>query len=481
MRRGNSKKLRSLSEVGQGKRSNSDANRLQARWRAGEDKMKKLLFATITKADETRREVHGTLVEEAVDKDGEIFDYATSKPFFEKWNSFFEEKTDGKSVGNLRAMHTKIAAGKFIRMDYDDASKVVRVVAKVTDDDQWKNVCEGVYTGFSIGARVVGKKFYDKAADAWRWTADPYEGSLVDNPAMYGTTFSRVCADGAQEQVKFIGSDTTREKGLYTVGYFAQLCDSLLNLSAYMAEEEDYEDDSVGMKLAAEIRGHAKSLAELLVKYTKQEVGEATADKENNEMADKPKGANKAEAGERPNAAALSIEPGVRPTTQQKVDAAPAATPAAAAAPDAPAKTLAELKADREALDKQIVEEEAKAAPAAAETVEAADMGAVEKLIKASEARFEEKLKSATEKFELAEKRNAELTETLTKANEALKLASEKLGRAVPTPVNIKGVVAVKEKDGVSAEADKTAITKDDTPTSAIAKIHARGYEQPRA
>jgi hypothetical protein len=119
--------------------------------------------------------------------------------------------------------------------------------------------------------------------------------------------------------------------------------------------------------------------------------------------------------------------------------------------------------------------------PLPAETVEAADMGAVEKLIKASEARFEEKLKSATEKFELAEKRNAELTETLTKANEALKLASEKLGRAVPTPVNIKGVVAVKEKDGVSAEADKTAITKDDTPTSAIAKIHARGYEQPRA
>ena len=102
------------------------------------------IFAPLTKVDVERREVWGVLVEERVDKSQEIFDYATSKAHFEKWNDDFSKATEGKSVGNLRSMHTNIAAGKFISMEYDDANKRVIVGAKVVDDTEWNKVLEDV-------------------------------------------------------------------------------------------------------------------------------------------------------------------------------------------------------------------------------------------------------------------------------------------------------------------------------------------------
>ncbi len=44
------------------------------------------LFAQIAKIDEARREVWGVATSEIVDKDGEIFDYKTSKPYFKVWS-----------------------------------------------------------------------------------------------------------------------------------------------------------------------------------------------------------------------------------------------------------------------------------------------------------------------------------------------------------------------------------------------------------
>lgn len=162
------------------------------------------IFAPLMKVDVERREVWGVLCEEAVDKSNEVFDYASSKPHFQKWNDDFSKATDGKSVGNLRSMHTNIAAGKFIAMDYDDAKKRVVVGAKVVDDNEWQKVLEGVYTGFSIGGKYL-KRWHDTSANATRYTARPSEGSLVDNPCMYGATFSVVKADGVEELVKFTG------------------------------------------------------------------------------------------------------------------------------------------------------------------------------------------------------------------------------------------------------------------------------------
>lgn len=163
------------------------------------------VFIPITKVDAAKRLVYGTLAEEVPDKADEILDYATSKPFFEKWSGEFAKATNGKSVGNLRAMHSAVAAGKFTQMEFVDDAKRIDVCAKVVDDDEWKKVEEGVYTGFSVGGKYV-KRWAD--GDLKRYTCEPLEGSLVDNPCIPTATFTMVKADGMSEERHFKGAES---------------------------------------------------------------------------------------------------------------------------------------------------------------------------------------------------------------------------------------------------------------------------------
>jgi hypothetical protein len=164
------------------------------------------IFARLMKVDEARRTVIGRAIEEVVDKSDEIFDYATSKPFFEAWSKSFSDVTEGKSLGNLRAMHGKIAAGKLTGITFQDASKAIDIEAKVVDDAEWAKVLEGVYTGFSIGGKYVGDRKTEKVneKDVKRYTADPAEISLVDNPCVPTSTFFQVIkADGTTAEKAF--------------------------------------------------------------------------------------------------------------------------------------------------------------------------------------------------------------------------------------------------------------------------------------
>jgi hypothetical protein len=159
------------------------------------------LFIPITKIDEEKRLVFGRVTEEAPDSAGEIFDYETSKPYFKEWTDYFQKATDGKSCGNLRAMHdAKKAVGYLPQVSLSDKEKAVDVVGKVVDDDEWKNVLEGVYTGFSQGGAYI-KKWYD--GKYYRYTAKPSEISLVDYPALKSATFQMVKADGIVETRAF--------------------------------------------------------------------------------------------------------------------------------------------------------------------------------------------------------------------------------------------------------------------------------------
>lgn len=164
------------------------------------------MFAQITKVDAEKREVWGRLVQEVPDRAGEIFDYESSKPYFKAWNDEFAAATDGKSLGNMRAMHGKVAAGKFTHVEFNDAEKAIDVCGKVVDDAEWKKVLEGVYTGFSIGGSYVGAKKAEKVdgADVLRYTAKPSEGSLVDSPCIpTAKYFDIVKVDGVIEKVAF--------------------------------------------------------------------------------------------------------------------------------------------------------------------------------------------------------------------------------------------------------------------------------------
>jgi hypothetical protein len=158
------------------------------------------LFAQIAKIDESKHEVWGVATAEVVDKEGEIFDYESSKPYFKNWSDEIAKATDGKSLGNVREMHEPSAVGKLVAIDFDDSLKQVRVGARIVDNAAWQKCMQGVYTGFSIGGAYV-KAWKD--GEFVRFTASPVEISVVDNPCVPGAHFTAVKSDGTCEVRKF--------------------------------------------------------------------------------------------------------------------------------------------------------------------------------------------------------------------------------------------------------------------------------------
>lgn len=174
------------------------------------------VFVPLLKVNEDQRLVYGVMAEEVLDNSGEIFDYETSKPHFEKWSEDAYSTSDGKSKGNLRVMHGSVAAGKLTDISYDDGAKRIECCAKVVDDNEWKKVLEGVYTGFSIGGRYE-KRWTSKSDDGsqgTRYTAKPVEVSLVDKPCIPTATFQMIKSDGVVEDRHFSSVlDEEVEKG----------------------------------------------------------------------------------------------------------------------------------------------------------------------------------------------------------------------------------------------------------------------------
>jgi hypothetical protein len=153
------------------------------------------LFIPLTKIDLAQHLVYGIATAEQEDRAGEICDYATTKPLYEKWSNEISKASEGKSMGNLRAMHGSVAAGKVTAINFNDDAKQIEICAKVVDDAEWNKVVEGVYTGFSQGG-AYSKRWKDEHGSQ-RYTADPYEISLVDFPCLSSATFQMIKANGA--------------------------------------------------------------------------------------------------------------------------------------------------------------------------------------------------------------------------------------------------------------------------------------------
>ncbi len=160
------------------------------------------LFIPLRKVDEANRLVYGIAAEEIPDRPkGETFDYASSKPNILAWSNEFAKITEGKSFGNLRAMHQNVSAGRLTDIRFDDAAKKIEVVAEVVDDKEWEKVCKGVYTGFSFGGSY-GRKWIDDQGNK-RYTAVPTELSLGDYPAIPTAHFTMVKIGGEEIEVPF--------------------------------------------------------------------------------------------------------------------------------------------------------------------------------------------------------------------------------------------------------------------------------------
>jgi len=157
------------------------------------------LFFRLSKVDIEKRLVTGIATAESVDKSGEICDYATTVPYYKAWSNEFSKATQGGSLGNLRSMHSAIAAGKIVEVFYNDAAKSIEITAKVVDDAEWNKVVENVYTGFSQGGEYIDRWPDPENPKLMRYTANPSEVSLVDNPCLGIATFEVIKANGQVE------------------------------------------------------------------------------------------------------------------------------------------------------------------------------------------------------------------------------------------------------------------------------------------
>lgn len=161
-------------------------------------------FLQLQKVDVAKREVWGVAALEQPDRAGEIMDYEKSLPNFLNWSRDMEKASGGRSLGNVRAMHKDTAAGKVIHLEPRDSDKSIYIGAKIVDDNEWKKVLEGVYTGFSVGGSY-GLKWPDAMLkNITRYEAKPVEISLVDVPCMPGAQFEIVKADGSSELRKLL-------------------------------------------------------------------------------------------------------------------------------------------------------------------------------------------------------------------------------------------------------------------------------------
>jgi hypothetical protein len=163
----------------------------------------KTMFIPIRKVNEERHEVYGWAAVEEPDNSDEIMDYATSKPLFQDWSSKAQKRSGGKSLGNVRAMHGNIAAGKLVELRLDDKVKGFYVGAKIVDDAEWKKVDQGVYTGFSIGGSYLKRWSDYNNPGKIRYTAKPNEISIVDSPCITSATFEVVKVDGLTVKKEF--------------------------------------------------------------------------------------------------------------------------------------------------------------------------------------------------------------------------------------------------------------------------------------
>lgn len=173
-------------------------------------KLTRAVYAQIVRINEDTREVTGRVTSEAVDSYSEVMDYDSSAPLFRSWSERFADVTKGGSLGNVREMHEPSAVGKLTALACNDADKTIDCTAKIVDDDAWKKVVECVYTGFSLGGQLVGKKRWkDPETGVTRYTVQPNEVSVVDNPANPDATFCRV--HGGVETVCKFGATAAAE------------------------------------------------------------------------------------------------------------------------------------------------------------------------------------------------------------------------------------------------------------------------------
>jgi len=162
-------------------------------------------FAPLTKIDVAQRLVTGVMCLEVADHSREIMDYDSAKPEIEKWSNEARTASGGASLGNVREMHGKVAAGLLKSLTFDDDAKAVRVTAYIEDDQTWRKIMSKTLTGFSIGGGYARKWTDPSNKLLKRYTPRLSEVSVVDRPCQPGATIEMTKADGTVEMIEADG------------------------------------------------------------------------------------------------------------------------------------------------------------------------------------------------------------------------------------------------------------------------------------
>lgn len=202
----------------------------------------------LTKIDEEQRIVTGIATAEVLDSQGDIIDYEASKKAFKAWG------------GNIREMHSPVAVGKSIDIQFDDANKQVILSSYISESadgqNAWTKIKEGILTGYSIGGRmleVVKDKAVDGANRILEYSLS--ETSLVDNPACPTALFTMVkSVDGNLQRVEAVTEPNNKQPESWWI-------------RKYMSK--DIKKDVFGAQQAIEV---ASALSYLLVCEQMEEV-----------------------------------------------------------------------------------------------------------------------------------------------------------------------------------------------------------------
>jgi hypothetical protein len=429
-------------------------------------------FIPITKVDAAKQEVWGVVTAEMPDKDGEICDYDSTVPYYKAWSEEFAKATDGKSLGNVREMHQPKAVGKLIAIEFDDVMKEIRVGAKIVDPDAWEKCQEGVYTGFSQGGKYVKTK---KDGEFVRYTAQPSEVSVVDNPCLGSAHFDYVKGDGTIEVRKF-HSATEEEKpvekakvvikGMYSVTVLSQLLDQIKYLRCDSENEAVWEGDARDVEIAKRLNEWLATGIEILKQVVEDETSELLAEDD---------GAIVMEM-----AAKVGLLQKAKTLSEKHIGHLKQAHKSMAAHMDKMASCHKDMEECFKAMD-AVEEPDQNGKSAGADTLNSGEANEMEK------AEFEQELAKATAKFAKAEDVDAlkKSVDEQKAANEELKKSNESLTSAVTNlteamekfmaqPAPIKGAAKAsisKEED--SAAAKKEEVEKSTDPIELVKRSYA--------
>ena len=195
--------------------------------------------------------VSGIASSEALDSDGDIITKEAMKKAIPEFMKY----------GNIREMHSNIAAGKALEMYVNDEDGKTYIKCKVVDKGTIEKVKEGVLKCFSIGGKIL-KRGMDNLKKATEIVIT--EVSLVDRGANPDALITFFKGDNIKKSL----NDVSRISNILTELSWVQEC---------LKEETEQEND--GSKIADDLKDVIKQIGIILVNLTKEETEELTISK----------------------------------------------------------------------------------------------------------------------------------------------------------------------------------------------------------